>query len=130
MHQHTMQQISKQGPADGQMQPTSGQRSMKNIIKMQKQAVPQQNLMLIYEENTKDQIILFNQTNSRANNKIVNVSFNDFSQSVDNPNVENSIELENEPSEVQNKRINNINQIQTSNKNLNNFLEALQKIKP
>lgn len=60
---------------------------MKNIIKMQKQAhphqnhsqVPQQNLMLIYEENAKDQIIMFNQNNSRANNKIVNVSFNDFS---------------------------------------------------
>jgi hypothetical protein len=87
-----MQQINKQGPTDNQMQPSSGQRSMKNIIKMQKQAHPhqnhsqvhhsqvqQQNLMLIYEENAKDQIIMFNQNNSRANNKIVNVSFNDFS---------------------------------------------------
>ena len=55
-------------------------------------------------------------------NKVINVSFNDFSHSLDNANVENSIEFENETSNINTK---NINQIQTSNKNLNNFLEVL-----
>ena len=70
--------------------------------------------MLIYEEHTGehssnnnneidarktsgDEIMLYNsnQHDSRGN-KIINVSFNDFNQSLDNANIENSIEYENE----------------------------------
>lgn len=55
------------------------------------------------------------------------MSFNDFTQSIDNANVDNSAEFDHEPSS---KNTKHIQQIQTNNKNFNNFLEALQKIKP
>ena len=74
----------------------------------------------------------FSQNNN--NKKVINVSFNDFNQSMSNE-YEDGASKDN----VQYSRQNSSElafgglvkqQHQTSNKNLNNFLEALQKIKP
>ena len=145
-----MQQYNNnpQGPRkvhpESQM-PSSGQRSLKSINKQHKKV--HQNCMLIYEEHTGehssnnnefeprktsgDEIMLYNsnQHDSRGN-KVINVSFNDFNQSLDNANIENSIEHEAELIKNNNHHAQQIKQIHSSNKNLNNFLEALQKIKP
>lgn len=89
----------------------TGQRSLQSISRSRK---PQRDFMLIYEEHTNeegsvglethglrqhsDEMVLYqsNQQDSQGN-KIINVSFNDFTNSLDNPNVENSIELDTEP---------------------------------
>jgi hypothetical protein len=112
--------------------PSVGQRSLESINNLK----PQKNFMLIYEEKsneqsshgheplkTSDEMMLYqSQLHDSRGNKVINVSFNDFSHSMDNANVENSVEIDGEASS---KNTKNIHQIQTSNKNLNNFLEAL-----
>lgn len=79
------------------------------------------------------------------NKKVINVSFNDFNQSISNDYDENAPgDILDEKSnkshrskgsapdkyDEHSQSLNNIGSIQTSNKNLNSFLEALQKIRP
>jgi len=75
--------------------PSSGQRSLKSL--KVKSGQGKQNFMLIYEENLDEQ-----QASTEAKQdeqKVINVSFNDFNHSIsnDNANIENSIELESHP---------------------------------
>lgn len=81
--------------------PSSGQRSLKSI-KARPVKPQQQNFMLIYEENGKAGVApadrrksgefqLYQSNQQEKDHKIVNVSFNDFNQSLD-ANLETSLD--------------------------------------